>query len=100
MVTLKAVFTHYALLIYSIAEKLQIRQVIFIMKLLAHKESKTRRAKLGEQITMAHFNICWRKDCLLNLREIHSIKRKLRFRQSIEVSDVVVLKNDCTRCAF
>ena len=41
MMTLKAVFTHYAFLIYSIAEKLQTHQVIFIMKLLAHKESKT-----------------------------------------------------------
>lgn len=88
-----------SLLIYSVAEKLQINQVIFIMKLLTHKESKTRRAK-HHCTLLRHFKVYWRKDCLLSLRQFHSIKRKASFRQSIEVGDVVVLKNDCTRCAF
>ena len=36
----------------------------------------------------------------MSLREFHSIKRKACSSRSIEVGDVVVLKNDCTKRAF
>ena len=44
--------------------------------------------------------IRWKKDYLLNLREYHLVKRKTRACRNIEVGDVVVLKNDCTKRTF
>ena len=37
---------------------------------------------------------------MLNLREFHLIKGKVCPTLSIEIGDVVVLRNDCTECTF
>ena len=71
----------------------------FHYEIVSIQEALTRRAKHNRTL-LRHFNTRWKKDYLLSLREFHSIKRKARSSRSIEVGDVVVLKNDCTKRAF
>ena len=71
----------------------------FHYEVVSTQEALTRRAK-HHRTLIRHFIIRWKKDYLLNLREYHSVKRKIRACQTVEVGDVVVLKNDCTKCTF
>ena len=54
----------------------------------------------NHQRLLNQFATQWRKDYLINLREAHALKCKRDSRSTIEVGQVVILKDDTTKQLF
>ena len=62
-------------------------------------QSLTKRAKHHKHL-LTQFTRQWRREYLLNLREIHSVKVKQGKRPTIAKGDVVVVKDDASKRLF
>ena len=68
-------------------------------EIVSTSESLSRRAK-RHQTLLRHFTNQWRRQYLLSLREAHSTASRSSAVKSVEVGDVVILRDELTKRAF
>lgn len=68
-------------------------------EVISTNASLTRRSKHHRHL-LQQFTIQWRKSYLLNLRENHTLKSRVRNGPEIAVGDIVILKSDTTNRMF
>ena len=68
-------------------------------EIISTNESLTRRAK-HQRMLLNHFTNHWRKQYLLGLREVNSVKVRSTQERSVDVGDVVILYNEFSKRAF